>query len=83
MGRFANERRMDKLLGELCTKFGFCLKPAEYELMRSMATDDLDQWTTQLFISEGIGEYPDKHLWREIRRYVERRLAELPRDANS
>jgi hypothetical protein len=74
------ETRIDKLLGELCSKYGFCLKPAEYAEMRDMSTDDLDSWTTALFVKEGLVEYPEKKLWREVRRYVQRRLAVLPAD---
>jgi hypothetical protein len=48
--------------------------------MREMPTDDLDSWTTALFVKEGLGEYPERKLWREIRRYVQRRLANLPGD---
>jgi hypothetical protein len=65
---------VETLLDELCVKYGFCLKPIEHAEMLEVSTADLDAWTNALFIKEGLGEHPDKKLWRQIRQYAEARL---------
>lgn len=72
-----DETPVERVLGELCTQYGFCLKPQDQAAMLLMPTDDLDAWTRAVFEREGFEEPFDRRLWREVRGHVERRLSEL------
>ena len=57
----------ETLLLELCTKLGYCLKPADHERLLQMATNDVDAFTRAVLNAEGLEEPYDKDQLRNVR----------------
>ena len=59
------------LLGELCTKLGFCLPPLAYEQFTNKPPIDINEFTDAVFFAEGlVPSRADRHLYRQVRAMV-------------
>lgn len=65
---------VQKLLDELCTDLGFCLPAKEQERLRRSPALEPDEFTDAVFIAEGLQPGHYRHLRRQVRDRVERRL---------
>ena len=63
-----SERRVRKLLDQLCVQLGFCLPPEDAQRLASDPPTEVRAFTDALFSAEGFSpETADRHLYRRVR----------------
>jgi hypothetical protein len=75
MGYRKGQAPVDTLLDELCVDLGFCLPPEDKARIQHMAIDEVDAFTTAVFMAEGLLEPYDRRLWSAVRDRVVRHVA--------
>lgn len=64
-------KQVDKLLGVLCVRLGFCLPPDDWNRLMAEPPPDVGDFTDRVFEAEGLDpERADLRLWRQVRDVV-------------
>ena len=58
-------RQIEYLLGDLCSRLGFCLPPEEYDRLLAQPPADVDAFTDAVFEAEGMD--PTDSQYRNVR----------------
>jgi len=69
------ESELPRLLDELCTVLGFCLRPEQRAAIEASPPRTVNAFTDAVFAAEGIDPSP-RRLYVQVREKVQRRLGE-------
>jgi hypothetical protein len=72
--RGGREIAVQQLLDELCVELGLCLPLDEQRRLRESPPVDVDGFTDAVFAAEGLDPALDKHLRRQVREAIDRRM---------
>ena len=72
MSALPTEKQIVYLLGELCSRFGFCLSPDQYDGLVATPPSDAESFTEAVFRAEGLGPDSEPKLWRQAYELVAR-----------
>lgn len=68
------------LLDELCSEFGFCLRPEQRAALQASPPRSVDAFTDAVFAAEGLDPTRPKRLYTQVHEKVQRRLGEWMTD---
>ena len=71
---FAKRTRVERLLDQLCTDFGFCLPLSEYAHLQEMLPLSIDAFTDAVFLAEGLEPQIKTQLRKQVRDRVASRF---------
>jgi hypothetical protein len=69
-------KALQYLLDELCVDLGFCFSPEAKQKIASALYCDADQFTREVFRSEGMNPDEHDHLCRQVRERFRKRFGE-------
>jgi len=72
-------KQLDYLLGELCSGYGFSLPVRQPHRMEESLAKGIDAFTDAVFDVEGMDPRLHQSLWREVREFVVKRIADFQR----
>ena len=73
----SNERRLEYLLGEICSQFGFCDANRSPERFAPLV-GDVERFTDEVFRCEGHDPSADEALRGKVKQLVEQSFATWP-----
>lgn len=66
-----NSTEVESLLSKLCIDLGFCLPPEEENRLCVTPPQDIDAFTDQVFLAEGLNpHHAERHLYRQVRALI-------------
>jgi hypothetical protein len=74
MAASPHPKDVERLLGDLCVKFGFSMASRNAARFQMLDAGDVDIFTEAVFEEEGLDFSVDKSLYSQVRAYVAARL---------
>ena len=72
MSTLPTEKQITYLIGELCSRLGFCSPPEQYDRFIADTPPSTDAFTRAVFEAEGLDPSAEPELWSQARNLVAR-----------
>ena len=71
------QTKVSRLLSQLCTELGFCLRSEDQTRLQEQVPSSVDSFTDAVFLAEGLDpRLANKQLWRQVRDRVAKYLVD-------